>query len=73
MIHGLLQLFIYITIIDALLSYVPQFRTQAWAQMIHKIADALQKPLRNLFPRDIPLDPSPIIVILLCQLLMHLL
>ncbi|MFP5385194.1 MAG: YggT family protein [Bacteriovoracia bacterium] len=73
MIHALLQLFIYIIIIDVLLSWVPQARSQKWAQMLHKIADAPQKPIRELLPRDIPLDPTPMIVIILIQMLMYIL
>lgn len=73
MIHALLQLFIYILIIDVLMSYVPQMRTQKWAQMIHKIADAPQKPIRDLLPKDLPLDPTPMILIILIQMLMYIL
>jgi YggT family protein len=72
-IRALLQLFIYIIIIDVLLSWMPQARSQKWAQMLHKIADAPQKPIRELLPRDIPLDPTPIIVIILIQMLMYIL
>jgi uncharacterized protein YggT (Ycf19 family) len=73
MIDYLLQIFIYITIGDIILSYLPDVRSQSWAQNLHKIADAPQKPIRNMFPRDIPIDPSPMIVIILCQILMYLL
>lgn len=73
MIHTILQLFIYLIIIDIVLSYIPQARAQSWAQTLHKIADAPQKPIRDLLPRDIPLDPSPMIVIILIQILMYIL
>lgn len=71
-IRALLQLYIYIIIIDVLLSWMPQARSQKWAQKLHKIADASQKPIRELLPRDIPLDPSPMIVIILIQMLMFI-
>jgi uncharacterized protein YggT (Ycf19 family) len=72
-IHQLLQLFIWITIADIVLSYVPDARKQKWAQMIHKVADVPQKPIREALPKDIPLDPSPMIVIIVIQMLMYLL
>lgn len=73
MIHHLLQLFIYIIIADVILSYFPDVRRQQWAQVLHKIADAPQRPIREMLPKDIPLDPSPMIIIILVQILMYLL
>jgi YggT family protein len=73
MIHNLLQLFIYILIIDVIMSYFPQFRGQKWAQILHKIADAPQKPIREMLPQGMPFDPSPMIVIILIQMLMYIL
>jgi YggT family protein len=73
MIHALLQLLIYVIIVDVLLSYFPQFRGQKWAELVHKIADAPQRPIRELLPRDLPLDPTPMIVIILIQMLMYVL
>jgi YggT family protein len=72
-IHALLQLFIYILIIDVVMSYFPQVRTQKWAQLLHKIADAPQKPIRDLLPSNMPLDPTPMILIILIQMLMYIL
>lgn len=73
MIHALLQLFIYILIFDVLLSWVPQLRSQKWAEMLHKIADAPQRPIREMLPKDLPLDPTPMILIMLIQMLMYIL
>jgi uncharacterized protein YggT (Ycf19 family) len=72
MIHGVLQIFIYITMADVLLSWIPDVRKQPWAQKLHEFANISQKPIRDLFPRDIPIDPAPMIIIILCQILMHL-
>ena len=72
MIHGVLQIFIYITMADVLLSWVPDVRKQPWAQKLHEFANIPQKPIRDLFPKDIPIDPAPIIVIILCLMLMYL-
>jgi YggT family protein len=73
LIHSLLQIFIYILIIDVIMSYFPQMKSQKWAQVLHQIADAPQKPIRDLLPRDLPLDPTPMILIILIQMLMYLL
>ncbi len=73
MIHSLLQLFIYLLIADVILSYFPDVRRQKWAETLHKIADAPQKPIREMLPKDIPMDPSPMIVIILIQILMYIL
>jgi YggT family protein len=73
MIHALLQLLIYVIIVDVLLSYFPQFRSQKWAELVHKVADVPQKPIRELLPEGLPLDPAPMIVIILIQMLMYLL
>lgn len=72
MIQTLLQLYIYLIIADIVLSYVPDVRRQKWAETLHKIADAPQKPIREMLPRDIPLDPSPMIVIILIQIIMYI-
>ena len=72
MIHGVLQIFIYITMADVLLSWVPDVRKQPWAQKLHEFANIPQKPIRDLFPKDIPIEPAPIIVIILCLMLMYL-
>ncbi len=73
MIHSLLQLFIYLLIADVILSYFPDVRRQKWAETLHKIADAPQKPIREMLPKDLPIDPSAMIVIILIQILMYLL
>lgn len=73
MIDGVLQIIIYIIIADVLLSWVPDIRQQAWAQKLHEFANIPQKPIREMFPKDMPLDPAPMIVIILCQVLMYLL
>lgn len=73
MIHAILQIYIYIIILDVILSWVPQVREQQWARYVRTAADVTLKPIRDLFPRDIPMDPSPMIVIILIQILMYIL
>lgn len=69
----LLQLFVYVIIADVIMSYIPDVRRHKWAQTLHKIADAPQKPIREMLPENMPLDPSPMIVLVLIQMLMYLL
>jgi YggT family protein len=73
MLHVLLQIFIYILIFDVIMSYFPDMRRQQWAQVLHKIADAPQKPIREMLPKDLPLDPTPMILIIGIQILMQIL
>jgi YggT family protein len=73
MIRALLQLYIYIIIVDVIMSYFPQLREQQWARTFHKIADAPQKPIRDLLPKGMPLDPTPMIIIIVVQVLMYIL
>lgn len=73
LIHYLLQIFIYVLIIDVILSYFPQLKSQEWARKLHQIADIPQKPIREMLPQGMPLDPTPMILIILIQILMYLL
>ena len=73
LIHKILQLYIYIIIAEIVLSYLPQFKSQKWAQIIHRLADATLRPVRDLLPQNLPIDLSPMIVIILIQMLMFLL
>lgn len=73
MIDWVLQIFIYIIIADVLMSWVPEVRRQPWAQKLHEFANIPQKPIRDMLPKDIPLDPTPMIIIMICQILMYLL
>lgn len=73
MLHNLLNLYIFIIIADVVMSYVPQMQVYKWARVIHKMADVSQKPIRDLLPRNLPLDPTPMIVIFLIQILMYIL
>ena len=72
MIDVILQLFIYVIIADVILSWVPDARNNAWARKLHEFADAPQKPIREMLPKGMPLDPTPMIIIMLCQILMYL-
>ncbi len=70
MIRFVIRIYIYLIILDAILSYFPQFKDQQWAKSIRSIADVTQKPIRKLIPEGLPFDVTPLIVIFLLNLLM---
>lgn len=72
MIRALINVYIVILIIDAILSYLPQFRHHPLVVWIHKAADFTCKPIRQVLPPNLPLDISPLIVILLLKLVVAL-
>ena len=72
MIRLLIQLYILVLIVDAILSFFPELRTQPWVQSIRRAAEWTEKPVRKFMPRDLPIDPTPIVVILLLNLVMVL-
>ncbi len=68
MIRSLINLYVLVLIIDVILSYLPQFRHQPWAQFIKRAADFTCRPIRQIMPPDLPFDFSPMIVIIGLQL-----
>lgn len=69
MIRFIINIYIFIVIADAILSYLPQFQNENWAKSIKKFADYTTKPIRKLLPPDLPVDLSPLLVIFLLNLL----
>ncbi|MGE3609885.1 MAG: YggT family protein [Bacteriovoracaceae bacterium] len=72
MIDIFLQIYIYIIIADVVMSYIPSAKSNEIGRTLHKIADFSQKPIRDALPSGMPLDPSPMIVIIICQILMYI-
>jgi uncharacterized protein YggT (Ycf19 family) len=72
MIRFLIYLYMLVLIADTLVSYFPQWRTQRWALQLKKLADYSLNPVRRILPPGLPLDASPLVVILLLQLLIIL-
>lgn len=73
MIDAILQLFTLIIFFDVIMSYAPDLRKHEWARSLHKIADAPQKPIREMLPQNLPMDLSPMIVIFIIQILRQIL
>ena len=72
MIRFLIRLYIYIIIIDAVLSYFPSVRYYNWVKLIKKVSNYVLNPIRRVLPNDLPFDISPIIAILALNMLMLL-
>lgn len=72
MVRSLLYLYSLLLIVHIILSYLPQFKHQPWAIWIKRAADFTCKPIKSLLPPDLPFDFSPVIVILLINLLKFL-
>lgn len=72
MIRLVLYAYMLVIILDAILSFIPQLRQQQWAQSIKNAADFTLNPIRKLLPPDLPVDPSPLVVLVLINLLMRL-
>lgn len=73
LISEVLRLYVLIIIADVILSYFPDVRNQKWAQIIRKMADVSQKPIRDALPKNMPLDPTPMIVIFIINIIIYLL
>tara|TARA_B100000925_G_scaffold289318_1_gene271925 strand:+ start:2852 stop:3073 length:222 start_codon:yes stop_codon:yes gene_type:complete len=72
MIRLLIQLYILILIINSFLSYVPSLRSQDWAAQINKVSELTCRYVRPYMPKDLPFDISPVVVIILLNLIMAL-
>jgi YggT family protein len=71
MLHVLIDIFVILVVIDAIVSFVPnpEVKRHPVVIQLRKIVDVPQKPIRQLLPPNIPFDPSPIIVILLLRMI----
>ena len=69
MIRFFINLYIYIIIADVIISFIPQYANEPWARFIRKLANYTLDPVRKILPRDLPFDISPLIVIILLQLI----
>lgn len=68
-IRTLLDIYIFIIIIDSILSFFPDYQRKEWRIKIKMIADYTCEPIRKKLPaHHFPIDPSPMIVILIIQL-----
>lgn len=71
-IRTLLKIYIYALIFDAIFSYFPELEKHQWRRQLRKICNYTCEPIRKRLPPTLPFDFSPLIVILLINLLMFL-
>ena len=57
---------------DVVLSYLPQFNNTEWRLFIKKLADYTCKPIRGFMPQDMPFDLSPLVAMVLLQMVSSL-
>jgi YggT family protein len=72
MIRFILNIYVWLLILDVILSYIPQARAHQATLMIKKLADYSCRPVRKLLPPDLPFDFSPVVVIIAIQLIIAL-
>ncbi|RZF22506.1 hypothetical protein DAY19_01680 [Halobacteriovorax vibrionivorans] len=69
LIRTLIDIYIFILIIDVIISYIPQYKSHPVAIRIKQISDYTCGPVRRMLPEmDIPFDISPMIVILVLKI-----
>lgn len=59
-------------IVDAIISYFPKLRRHPLALNLRGLTDITLKPVRKILPPELPIDVSPLIVILLLNFFMLL-
>jgi len=69
MIRLLINIYSFIIIADALLSFAPQLKNEKYTQIIKNLAGYTLNPVRKLLPTDLPFDFSPLIVLVILRLL----
>ena len=72
-----LKLFEIVVIVRAVLSWFPDARRSTFARVVYNITEPVYKPVRNIlaksiFNERIPFDISPIIIILLIELIISI-
>lgn len=76
MIRFIIDLYILIIVVDAVLSFLPQLRRETWVLYIRQISgyslNPVRKVLQRYMPDALPFDISPLIVILILKLFVAL-
>ncbi|MDC0254607.1 YggT family protein [Bacteriovoracales bacterium] len=68
----IVEAYIMVILADVVLSYLPQFNNAEWRVFIKKLADYTCKPIRSFMPQDMPFDLSPLVVMVLLQMVSSL-
>ena len=73
LLRTLIDLYALIILIRVVLSWLPVDRDQAWARFIVDVTEPLVGPIRRILPPFGGLDFSPLVAMLLLQLLRNFL
>lgn len=72
MIRLIIRLYILVLILDAIISYFPNLKYNKIAIKIKQLADFTLAPIRRVLPDDLPFDLSPVVAIIILNLIMAL-
>jgi uncharacterized protein YggT (Ycf19 family) len=72
MIRNLLNFYIFALILDTILSYFPDLKKHKWRRLLKKICDLTCDPIRKQLPPHLPFDFSPLLVIMIINIVIFL-
>ncbi len=72
MIRSIFNIYILLLIVDAVLSFLPQYKDNDWVKKIKMLSDLSLNPIRKYIVQklpfgDLPIDISPIIFIIILK------
>lgn len=67
-----INLFIFLTIIDAFGSFIPELNRNEYYLKLHQLVEIPQKPIRKMLPPNLPFDLAPMVVIVFLRLLIEM-
>lgn len=68
MIRILIDIYIFLLIADAIISYFPQIHHYQVVKMLKVATEFSMAPIRKNLPQGLPLDPSPLVVIMILKI-----
>lgn len=69
MIRLAIELYSFVIIADAILSWAPQFEREPWRLYVKKAAGFMVEPIRKMMPDGIGFDFSHLIALIILQLI----
>jgi uncharacterized protein YggT (Ycf19 family) len=64
-----LELLSLLVFTNAFISFFPELRANSWAVKLNKLVEIPLAPIREMLPKNMILDPSPMILIMMIQML----
>jgi uncharacterized protein YggT (Ycf19 family) len=65
----LINAIILLVLVDAILSFIPDMRSNEYALKLKRLVDTILSPVRSILPQNLPIDISPLILIFLLRIL----